>query len=244
MPSYVEAIDLYSKGRRPTEFVFPPQGPHFNGDRFNQLCPTWHARGGVTISELNEVLPEQHYDMEGLLANLASIELSFKLVLIPTESKSEPLQAPSSLDIISQHIPEIVEAIQRDSHKLQDISRREFEEVIATLFANMGYTVELTKQSRDGGLDVIAIGKEIAGISLRMLIQAKKPDSSDKAIGVSFVRDLIGVVDIQRATHGILATTARFSSDAHRLIEDNNLWRLHLRDRDDVIDWIRKYRRK
>ena len=40
---------------------------------------------------------------------------------------------------------------------LKDLSRRLFEEVIAEVFHALGYEVELTKRTRDGGNDIIAI---------------------------------------------------------------------------------------
>src|SRR5713226_7587905 len=42
-------------------------------------------------------------------------------------------------------------------HELKRIGHRQFEELVAELFRGFGYDVELTKRTRDGGIDVIAV---------------------------------------------------------------------------------------
>jgi len=68
----------------------------------------------------------------------------------------------------------MVEYFARHPKELKVINRRRFEEMVAELWDGFGYDVELTKQTRDGGRDIIAVSN--AEISVRYLIECKRPD--------------------------------------------------------------------
>ena len=85
-----------------------------------------------------------------------------------------------------------------------------FEDLISKLIASLGYKVEQTKKSGDGGIDIIAHSYEpiIAG---KYLIQCKR---QKKPVGEPVLRDLFGVVTAEKANKGILITNSRFSPNA------------------------------
>lgn len=123
---------------------------------------------------------------------------------------------------------------------LAKISPREFETLIADLFRGLGYEVELTAQTRDGGYDVVAVRR--AETTTRSLIECKRY-AVDRKVGVGVVRNLLGVVHSTRSTKGIVATTATFSRDAKQYINENQ-WQLEGHNLEGVIDWINRYLRK
>jgi restriction system protein len=122
----------------------------------------------------------------------------------------------------------------RDPKVMYEISPRNFEELIADLFANFGYEVELTKRTRDGGRDVIAIRQR--EVNTRYLIECKRWAQEHK-VGVKPVRELLGVRADENASKAILATTAYFSADA-KLLFERHPWELEGRDFDGLIDWL------
>ena len=128
--------------------------------------------------------------------------------------------------------------LHRDPQQLRRIERRQFEEVIAELFHGFGYSVELTARTRDGGRDIIALGRNDQ-IRTKYLIECKRPDPGNP-VGVGLVRQLLGVVEDERATKGLLVATTYFSPDA-RAFEERNEWRLELKDYEHVVDWIAYY---
>ncbi|MCI0565146.1 MAG: restriction endonuclease [Nitrososphaera sp.] len=128
--------------------------------------------------------------------------------------------------------------LHRDPKQLHSLNRRLFEELVAELFDGFGYSVELTAQTRDGGRDVIAIGNKDL-VRTKFLIECKRPEPGT-AIGVGFVRQLLGVVEDERATKGILVATTYFSPDA-KAFQERNEWRLDLQDYDQIVDWISRY---
>ena len=95
----------------------------------------------------------------------------------------------------------------------------EFENYISTLLINMGFEVEATQYSNDGGIDLIATYDKpiFAG---KYIIQCKRWATS---VGQPEVRDLYGVVMDQRANKGILITTSDFTSQAYSFAQGKNI---------------------
>lgn len=149
-----------------------------------------------------------------------------------------PLDGSSSIIQVCKFFDQrMLSALQESPELFRQLSHRDFEKLIAEIFDGLGYEVELTKRTRDGGRDIIAIRQ--AEVHVRFLIECKHPDKL-KTIGVRPVRELLGVKADNQAGKAILATTAFFSKDA-QLIFERNRWELEGRDRDGVLDWIARY---
>jgi restriction system protein len=69
----------------------------------------------------------------------------------------------------------------------------------------MGYEVFVTQQSHDGGVDVEATRDE-PGVRELVLIQCKR---YTRAVGVSAVRELTGIVAQRHANKGVIAVLVR-----------------------------------
>ncbi len=131
----------------------------------------------------------------------------------------------------------LMKYLQAHPVECKKMDRRRFEELVAELWSGFGYTVELTKRTRDGGVDVIAVRK--AMVEERFLIECKRPDPGN-CVGIVPVRALYGVLASERATKAILATTARFSKDAIIFFDDHK-WQLEGRDFHGLMEWINEY---
>ena len=159
-------------------------------------------------------------------------------------SRSKPTLLEEELDTTSRIVVATGAATERlaqiygDPQQLLEIDRRRFEEVIAEIFHGFGYIVELTAQTRDGGRDIVALGT-MDQIRTKYLIECKRPDPGNP-VGVSFVRQLLGVVEDERATKGLLVATTRFTPDA-RALEQKNQWRLELKEFEQIMQWISLY---
>jgi len=123
---------------------------------------------------------------------------------------------------------------------MQEVHPRRFEELVAELFARMGYRVVLTPPARDGGRDIHAFQKGGVG-TLLTLVECKR-FSPDHKVGVGLVRALYGVVEAERASHGIIATTSSFTRGASQF-QQNLTYRLSLRDYGDLANWCKRYRK-
>lgn len=133
----------------------------------------------------------------------------------------------------------LVEQLQKSPQAVHDLSPRQYEEFLADLLDDMGYEVELTPATRDGGKDIMAYMNTDHG-KILCLVEAKKY-RPDRTVGVSLVRELFGTLTDANATSAMLVTTSSFSPDA-KAFQQRHEYKLALRDYDNVVAWIDRYR--
>lgn len=132
----------------------------------------------------------------------------------------------------------IIEMFARNPKKLQTMDRRHFEELVAELFYGFGYEVELTKRTRDGGKDIIAVSnREI--IKQKYIIECKRPEPGNP-IRLNVVKQLHATKYDEGANKAILITTTHFTRDA-RVYENKHSIDLQLNDFNDLVDWLYAY---
>lgn len=95
----------------------------------------------------------------------------------------------------------------------------EFEEVVSLLLKKIGFEVEQTSLSGDGGIDIIAYDNRPI-FKGKYIIQCKNWNTS---VGQPQIRDLYGVVVSEQANKGILITTSSFTKQAISFAENKNL---------------------
>lgn len=123
---------------------------------------------------------------------------------------------------------------------LYSLPPRKFEELIASVFHRNGFDVELTPETRDGGIDIIAVKRnDLCGGSFN-LIECKRylPHNT---VGIGVVQRLYGVVEQHRATKGIIVTTSSFTKDAKEVAELSK-HRLVLNDYSNLASWLKMFR--
>lgn len=150
---------------------------------------------------------------------------------------AEPVAATSIVQVSDRIGRRLIERFQRNPEVLRTMDRRRFEELVAELFSGFGYQVELTKRTRDGGRDVVAVKHQ--EVAVRYLIECKRPDPGGY-VGIRPVRELYGVKQDEAATKAILATTAYFSPDA-LLFFERHRWELEPRDFGGIKEWLEDY---
>jgi len=121
-----------------------------------------------------------------------------------------------------------------DLHKL---SPRKFEEFVAFLFEKMGYEVTLTQSTRDGGKDIYALKREDIG-DILTIVECKKYNPNHP-VGVDIVRGIYGVLNVEKASHAMIATTSHFTSGAIAL-QRKLQYQISLKDHVDITNWMQK----
>ena len=132
---------------------------------------------------------------------------------------------------------ELTAYLLNNPNAMHNISPRKFEELVAYIMEKHGYEVTLTKQSRDGGIDIFAIKNDGFG-NILTIVDCKKY-SETRPVGIAAVRGMYGTLQIESASHGILATTSRFTADAYSLAQEYK-YQLSLKDHADILQWIQK----
>ncbi|VWD36481.1 hypothetical protein BCO18430_06423 [Burkholderia contaminans] len=125
-----------------------------------------------------------------------------------------------------------------DPNKLKIIDQRVFEELIAELFDGFGYNVELTKMTRDGGKDIIAVSHNSI-IHQKYLIECKRPEPGNP-VRIGVVKSLHATKIDEGANKAILVTTTRYTRDA-KVYGERHPIELQLNDFHDLMEWLRRY---
>jgi restriction system protein len=94
--------------------------------------------------------------------------------------------------------------------ELLAISPRDFELLAALLFEHRSYEVNVTRRSQDGGYDIRLINRSTTQAE-SSVVECKRYTNR---VGVKEVRSLLGVVEREHATRGLLVTTADFTRGA------------------------------
>jgi DNA-binding transcriptional MerR regulator len=208
---------------------------------FDQLKPAKNRAGNRIytnkeidlILRIKHLLRDEQFTIEG-----AKQAISDQPTIEPPSSLLLKSQKPSSIITISDEVSsKLIEYFNTHPEELKVMNRRKFEELVAELFRGFGYQVELTKQTRDGGRDIIAVKSE--KVLVKYLIECKRPDPGNY-VSIAPVRELYGVKTHEGATKAILATTAHFSKDALGFFEMHK-WELEPKDYHGIMEWISDY---
>ena len=126
--------------------------------------------------------------------------------------------------------------LQRNPNAVRELSPRQFEEFIAELMEKNGYSVTLTKESRDDGVDIFAVKTDSFGRFLTV-VDCKRY-REDRKIGIEIVRGMFGTLKIHDASHAMIATTSSFSSVC-KAFESKHEYLLSLKDHSDIVNWAK-----
>ena len=143
----------------------------------------------------------------------------------------------NNLAIFSPSIT-VLERLHRQQAKLDTITWRELEKLIAELLDNEGYEVKLGKGSKDGGADIIAF-KNLPGVGpIKSVWQAKHYAGGNK-IGINLIRELADVRNELGASKAIMVTTSYLTSGALDRVERDK-YTLGKVERNELEKWIDK----
>jgi HJR/Mrr/RecB family endonuclease len=158
-----------------------------------------------------------------------------------SSEKTPELYVPRNIVVATEFINEkLMEELEKNPERMLSLSPRQFEELVAELFLREGFEVEITPERKDGGRDLLAVKHSDLGAHL-YLAECKRY-SPNRPVGVEYVRALYGVLETERATRGIIATTSYFTKGAQTLSQDLK-WRIGLKNYIDLQAWIKKHTR-
>lgn len=124
--------------------------------------------------------------------------------------------------------------------ELRGLDPRAFEEWVGERLEEEGYVVTMSPLGPDGGIDLFAARHDRLG-SFVYGVQCKRYSESNP-VRVQLVRELAGVLEVQRLTAGLLVTTSRFTRPARREASSDRLsMRISLRDSTDLEGWLGQY---
>lgn len=134
---------------------------------------------------------------------------------------------------------EIKKYFARHPDKLYDLTSRKFEELIANILKDLGFDVELTKATRDGGSDIYAYIRNEIGTFLTF-VECKKWAPTHH-VGIEVVQRLFGVQQSKKANKSMIVTTSFFTKPA---IDECKMYDnlMSLNDYNNLKVWLERYR--
>ncbi|HEU4735705.1 MAG TPA: restriction endonuclease [Solirubrobacterales bacterium] len=158
-------------------------------------------------------------------------------LLDPQRAPLDP-DALGAVELSAQLVSvEMLRLLAANPERLHELTPRQFEEVVAELFAKQGYDVTLTATSRDGGADLYVVDNNAIG-SFLYLVECKRYHPG-RPVGVGIVRGLFGAAQAAHATAGIVATSSYFTRDA-RAFQQEVQYQVSLRDFAALQSWLRQ----
>jgi restriction system protein len=104
---------------------------------------------------------------------------------------------------------------QTGATSIRDLPWREFERLVCEAYRRKGYVAQgVGTASADGGVDI-----ELSRPGDKVVVQCKQWRAY--TVGVTTVRELLGIVVSTGATKGIVVTSGRFTREARRFAEQN-----------------------
>lgn len=146
----------------------------------------------------------QEYDRPGDIRLIEpGIVLPSKEILVPSK------EIINDFSVLKESI---IDKAYKNPGLVDSMSPRQFEEFIADIYERLGYKVELTKMTRDGGKDIVLYTNGPTGHNM-YYVECKKYNKNNK-VDVGVVRNFYGVVEAGSATAGILVTSSSYTKDA------------------------------
>jgi hypothetical protein len=177
--------------------------------------------------------------------NMAVGELLHRLLDVKQPLDGSGLVTPSMfmpeppvVDVLRKFNDDLLRHYASRPQDLYRLTPREFEEFVAELWSRHGWTVELTKQTRDGGADIIAIRSD-TGTPIKVVVEAKRY-ARTRPVEVGLVRQLAFVKDKFAASKAVLATTSYFSRDATNEVRNLVPHVIDLHDLDELQRWTQR----
>jgi restriction system protein len=132
------------------------------------------------------------------------VTLTSTAILIPERRTDEGLLIKS----VGAAWIEVASILGDDWSAAFQIDDRKWEEILAGALEKEGFNVTLTPPRKDHGRDVIA---RKGGVGSMRMLGSMKAYAPDRVVGRDHVHEVLGVVETERATKGMIVTTSDFA---------------------------------
>lgn len=196
---------------------------HYIHEMAHQIMPLYSIDTANIVAGIGENYSLIHYHPDNISDEEVAENEKVNNKIVTEIFKPEEIsdKKDSGIITISPINDVVLKYLSQNPQELYQLTSRKFEEVMAEIYNRLGYEVELTKATRDGGKDIIIRKPDILGDFI-YYVECKRY-SANNPVGIGIVRDLAGIINMDRVNGGIIATTSYFAKDAKDLILNHNL---------------------
>lgn len=140
-------------------------------------------------------------------------------IYVPNQKKIITSESP--VITVAPINDEVLRYLRDNPEEWYRLTGDQFEMVMQEIYTRLGYQVERTKATRDGGKDLIIRKPELLGDFI-YYVECKKY-APNRHIGLGIVQRFKCVMDTDNVNGGMLATTSFFTKDAKDFVLNNKL---------------------
>lgn len=138
----------------------------------------------------------------------------------------------------------LIDGLADNPEALPNVSHTDFEALCAELFVRRGFTVDLFRPSKDGGIDFLAVRDEKVD-PIILAVQVKQPEvrpgKNRKSLGRPVIQQIYGAAKAWDMQGAVAISGAKYSAEA-KAFADLKPAEMKVHDSADVLSWITQYR--
>jgi len=198
-----------------------------NFDRMILLSKSGFSQQAWDIAKRDLPTAIELIDLNAMRAWIARIERNAK------KDYSKVIQAITDLS------KSLAKIIANNPEELMNMEWRDIERMLASVFDGLGFKVELTPSSKDGGKDII-LEFEISGETQSYLVEVKHWRCKQK-VGQGYISDFLNVIANEKRQGGLYLSTYGYSSDAFEALTEIEKRRFYAGSEQKIISLCKTY---
>lgn len=155
---------------------------------------------------------------------------------IEIEKVSDKLEIDQIIKITSQCF---AKRIARDPSELYKLEWRDLERMLAEVFDGIGFRVELTPGSKDGGKDIV-LSCKVFGQNKTYIVEVKHWRSG-KRVGQVAVKDFLNVIVKESRDSGLYLSTFGFCDNAFESLSEIEKQKVRFGDQEKIVALCKTY---
>lgn len=189
------------------------------------------------LAEVKRIYP----GMRVLLSKVDSGELDRELATIQRGKSLPTFESvlEKVIAIFQDTSRKLARLIAEDSRCLKAVEWRDLEKILAEVLEGLGFSVELTPGSKDGGKDII-VKCVISGLKHTYIVEIKHWRSGVR-VGQSIVRDFLNVIIRERQQGGLFLSTSGYYDNVFESFSKIERQQLRFGDEKKVVSLCKTY---
>jgi hypothetical protein len=143
------------------------------------------------------------------------------------------------IQAISELSNQLVGLVAADPAFLDHVEWRDLERMLSLVFTGLGFDVDLTPPSKDGGKDLV-LRCQVSGASKSYVVEIKHWRSGKK-VTKGYISQFVNVIAREQRDGGMYVATSGYSADAIEVMSEIGHERLFLHGREKVVSLCRTY---
>ena len=159
---------------------------------------------------------------------------------LPTfEDEDEDEDKGKFFKLVKNIYKTLAQSIAENPNYLNELEWRELEKMLAEVLEVLGFSVELTPPSKDGGKDII-LECIISGLKHTYIIEIKHWRAGSR-VGYGKIKEFLDIVVREKCQGGLFLSTSGYCNNVYQIISEIEREQLKLGDNKTVIYWCKTY---